>query len=144
MNIKHIKCQRESAGQWTAGSKGSGRKPVSSSGALDRRTQEDCHMLSTWPPVGVWLRDGPQLGGWWTWGSPRYQVLSLGHLMLDTTEELRTEWGPWGQLGQSRGQREERAGERGRWMIPTRVRVLGPVRSRSVGRPSSGRLDAAH
>jgi hypothetical protein len=34
------------------------------------------------------------LCGWWTRGSPRYQVLSLGHLTLDTAEELRTKWGP--------------------------------------------------
>jgi hypothetical protein len=30
-------------------------------------------------------------GGWWTRGSPRYQVLSLRHPMLDILEELRTE-----------------------------------------------------
>ena len=31
--------------------------------------------------VGVWLCKAtePQLGGWWTRGNPRYQVLSLGH-----------------------------------------------------------------
>jgi hypothetical protein len=50
------------------------------------------HTLSTWP----WVVSGcvkpltPQ-GGWWIRGSPRYQVLSLGHLMLDKAEELRTE-----------------------------------------------------
>jgi hypothetical protein len=30
-------------------------------------------------------------GGWWTRGSPRYQVLSLQHATLNTAEELRTE-----------------------------------------------------
>jgi hypothetical protein len=67
---------------------------------------QNCRMLSTWPQVCVWLCEAtkPQLGGWWTRGSPRYQVLSLGHLMLDTAEEeLRTEWGPQGQLFQTRG-----------------------------------------
>ena len=34
-------------------------------------------------------------GGWWTRGSPRYQVLSLQHLTLDSTEERRTAQGPW-------------------------------------------------
>ena len=29
---------------------------------------------------------GPQLGVWCTRGSPRYQVLSLGHLMLEMAE----------------------------------------------------------
>jgi hypothetical protein len=47
--------------------KGNGRKPVScqSSGALGRQTQEDCHMLSTWPWVGVWLcgATDPSLAG---------------------------------------------------------------------------------
>ena len=32
-------------------------------------------------------------GGWWTRGSPRYQVLSLQHPTLDTAEELRTDGG---------------------------------------------------
>jgi hypothetical protein len=47
-------------------------------------------------PAGVWLREATKLllGGWWTRGSPRYQVLSLGHLMLDTSEERRREWVP--------------------------------------------------
>ena len=68
-------------------------------------------------PAGVWLREATKLllGGWWTRGSPRYQVLSLGHLMLDTSEELRTEWGPQGQLSQQLGQREERQGGGARW-----------------------------
>ena len=31
-------------------------------------------------------------------------------MLLDTTEELRTKWEPWGWLSQPWGQREERAG----------------------------------
>ena len=33
-------------------------------------------------------------GGRWTRDSPRYQVPSLWHLMMDMAEELRKEWGP--------------------------------------------------
>jgi hypothetical protein len=53
-------------------------------------------MLSTQPWMGVWLWEivESQLSGDWTRGSPRYQVLSLGHPRLDTMEELRTEWAP--------------------------------------------------
>jgi hypothetical protein len=40
--------------------------------------------------------------------------------------------------------REERAGERGSWVVPTWARVLGPVCGWSVGRPSGGKLDATH
>ena len=58
--------------------------------------QEDCRTLSMWSRVGAWLWEatGHQLGGWWTRGSLRYQVLSLGHSTLDTSEELRTNGGP--------------------------------------------------
>jgi hypothetical protein len=34
-------------------------------------------------------------------------------------------------------------GEKGCWLVPTQVTVLGPICGWSVGRPSSGRLDAA-
>lgn len=48
------------------------------------------------------------LGGWWTRGSPRYQVPIFWHLMQDTLEELRTEWGPGAnalgaKVGEGRG-----------------------------------------
>ena len=103
-------------------------------------------MLPMLPPVGAWPCEGtkPQLGGWWTRGSPRYQVLTLGHLMLDTLEELRTEWGLQGQLHQPLGRREERAEEEGCWMVSTWVRVFGLVHSWNIGRPSGRRLDMAH
>ena len=47
--------KRFTVGQWAWGNKGSGRKPKShqSSGTLGRWMQEDCHILSTWPRVGV-------------------------------------------------------------------------------------------
>ena len=90
-----------------------GREPAScqNSDALGGQMREDCPMLSTRPLVGVWLWKAmdPQLGRGWTSGSPRYQVLSLQHPTLDTTEELRTNEGP-GQLSQLWGPREERAG----------------------------------
>jgi hypothetical protein len=55
---------------------------------------------STRPRVGVWLlKPLTPLSGWWTSGSPRYQLLSLGHPMLETAKELRTEWGPGATLG---------------------------------------------
>ena len=49
-----------------------------------------------WTLVGVWLWEATesQLSREWTSDSPRYQVLSMGHLTLDTAEELRTEWAP--------------------------------------------------
>jgi hypothetical protein len=76
-----------------------------SSSALGGWTWKECCTLSTWSQVCVWLCEAtkPQLSGWWKRGSPRYQGLSLGHLKLDTSdisEELRTEWGLWGQFSQ--------------------------------------------
>ena len=65
----------------------------------------------------------PQLSRWWTRGSPRHQVLSLGHLTLDTAEELKT--GPMWWFGQP--QDERAGGERGSWVVPMQARVLGPV-----------------
>ena len=81
------------------------------SGALGRQTLEDCRMLSTWPQVGVWLWEATesQLGEEWTRGSLRYQVPSLRHPTLDTVEELRTEWGPWGGT-EPWSQRDKRTG----------------------------------
>jgi hypothetical protein len=60
-------------------------------------------------PQDAVLSHWPQLGGWWTRGSPRHQVPSLWHPTLDTAAELRTEWGvPWG-CTEPQGQREKRA-----------------------------------
>lgn len=78
-------------------------------------------MLSMHSWVGVWLWEATksQLSGVmvvvvvWTRGSPRYQVLSLGYPMLDSAEELRTEWGLLGWLrrfGEPQSRRDERAG----------------------------------
>jgi hypothetical protein len=67
---------------WVWGKERRGREPVSSQsfGALGGWMREDCRML---------------FGGGWTRGSPRYQVLSLGHPTLDNPEELRTNGDPW-------------------------------------------------
>ena len=58
-------------------------------------------------------REQPKVSG--PHGGQRCQVLSLGYprTLLDTSEELRIKWGPWGQLGHPWGQKEERAGEGG-------------------------------
>jgi hypothetical protein len=96
--------------------------------------------------AGTWLCEAtkPLLRGWWTRGNPRYQVLSLRHLTLDTTEELRTKWGPWGRLAQPCDRREERAGEEGHWVVSTWVRVFGLVLGWSIGRPSEGEWGVRH
>ena len=49
--------------------------------------------------------------GWWTKGSPRYQVLSLWHPTLDMVEELRTNRGPGAALGPG-GERKRGQGKR--------------------------------
>jgi hypothetical protein len=102
-------------------------------------------MLSTRPRVGVWLCEAtdPSSAGGGQRGSPRYPVLSLGHLTLDTTEELRREWGPGGRLIQPQAEGRRGQGDGGCWMVLTLVRVLGLVSGLGAGRPSSWRLDAA-
>ena len=59
---------------------------------------------------------------------------------LDTTEELRTKWGPGGSSVSSGAEGRRGQGERGHWVVPTQS---GLVRDWSAGRPSSGRLDKA-
>jgi hypothetical protein len=88
---------------WSSGCRGnkrSGVKPTTlhSSGSLVGWTRKDSCMLSKWTQVGVWLWEAmeSQIRRWWTRGSPRYHILTLGRLKLDTVEELRTEWGPRG------------------------------------------------
>jgi hypothetical protein len=48
------------------------------------------------------------------WASRRPEITSsqsqASQMLLDTVEELKTNWRPWGQLGHPWGQREERAG----------------------------------
>ena len=103
-------------------------------------------MLSMRPQVGVWLWEATesQLSREWTSDSPRYQVLSLGHPMLDTTEELRTNRGSPGGAGQSApGLKGGEGRGRGCLMVPTRVRVLGLICDWSIRRPG-GRSDMAH
>lgn len=106
---------------------------------------EGCRTLFLRPRVGnltVWSY-WPQLGGWWTRVSPRHQVSRFRHPTLDTSEELRTERGPWSST-KPRGRREERArGERagdGSHAGESPWSVCGW----SAGRLSSGRLEAAH
>jgi hypothetical protein len=75
-------------------------------------------------------------------GSPRYQVLSLEHLMLDTLEELRTKLGPQGgSVSPGIKGRKGQGGGGGHWVVPTRARVLGSICGWSAGRLSSGWLD---
>jgi hypothetical protein len=125
---------------------GSGKEPASCqrSGALGRRTWEECRMLSMRPRVGVWLWEANDpTRRWWTRGSPRHQVPSLQHPTLDTTEELRIEWGlrgstePWGQ-------REERAGGEGRgrggagWFPGRRESLVRSMAGAQDGLPAGG------
>jgi hypothetical protein len=64
--------------------------------------------------------------------------------MLDTSEELRTEWGRGGGAGQlAPGQKGGEGRGRGHWVVPMRARVLGPVCGWTAGRPSGRRLDSA-
>jgi hypothetical protein len=114
-------------GQRAWGNKGGGREPTSrqSSGALDRQTQ-----------VGVWLWEstepqfsgggqGAVLGLWASWRPKITGSQSLTSQMPPyVAKELRTKWGPWGQLSHPQGQKEKRAGKWGCfWVVPTQVRV---------------------
>ena len=94
------------------GKEGSGRELASgqSSIALGRQEREDCRMLSTWPLLAVWPCEGRDPTRWVVdKGSSRHQVPSLQHPTRDTTEELKTEWGPRGGT-RLRGQKEEKSG----------------------------------
>ena len=94
------------------GKEGSGRELASgqSSIALGRQEREDCRTLSTWPRVAVWPWEGTDPTRWVVdKGSSRHQVPSLQHPTRDTTEELKTEWGPRGGT-RLRGQKEEKSG----------------------------------
>ena len=70
------------------GIKGVGENPCPTrvlvlwAGRQERTAAYTFHM-----PQDAVLSHWPQLGGWWTRGSPRYQVLSLGH--------PRHHWTPW-------------------------------------------------
>jgi hypothetical protein len=50
---------------------------------------------------------------------------------------------PWGSLVIPGAEGKRGQGDRGLWVVPTRVRVLGPVRGCSTGRPSLRRLNIA-
>jgi hypothetical protein len=104
-------------------------------------------MLSTWPWLGVsdYVKLLTAHGGWWTRASPSHQFPRLWHPTLDMVEELRTEWRPQGGSVSSGAKgRRGGQGEKGRWMVPMKARVLGQVCSGwSTGWPSGGRLDEA-
>ena len=100
-------------------------------------------MLSTWPRwASGYVKPLTPHGGWWTRGSPRYQVLSLQHPTLHTTEKLKQNSGPRAALG-PRGERKIGQRERGHWVVPTQARVLSQVSGCSAGRPPGRRLDGA-
>lgn len=82
------------------------------------------------------------VGGLWTSQRPEItgSQFRASQTPLDTTEDLRTKWGPQGRLGQSQSRREERAGGKGSWVVPMQARVLGPVCGWRAGRPSCRRL----
>jgi hypothetical protein len=66
-----------------------------SSGVLGGQAQENCARFPRGPRwASGCVKPLTPHGRWWTRGSPRYQVLSFWHLMLDMAEELRTNWGP--------------------------------------------------
>jgi hypothetical protein len=50
-------------------------------------------------------------------GSPKSQVFSLRHLVLDTLEEQRTHGGPWGSSVSPRPKRGKGRGRNGHWMV---------------------------
>jgi hypothetical protein len=82
-----------------------------SSSALGGKLRKDCHTLSTWPLVGVWLweatdRSSARSGQGAVLGTrfPASGILCW----IPTAEELRTNGSP-GQLSQLWCQREEKA-----------------------------------
>jgi hypothetical protein len=81
------------------------------------------------------------------WASRRPEITSSQSRASHAGYRGRAEnkLGPRGWLCQSlRAKGRKGQGENGHWVVPTQVRVLGPVRGWSTGRPSSGRLDTAH
>ena len=72
-----------------------------------------------WAPRESWL---------WNLGARknRFSVSHSPDAMLDVSKELRTKWGPQGQLGQPQAKRRRGRGERC-WVVPTKARVLGLV-----------------
>jgi hypothetical protein len=81
----------------------------------------------------------PSSAGGWKGTVLGMSVSVLGISVLYTAEELRTEWGTRGPLGQPQGWREERAGvEGGTGWFPH-----GLVRGWNAEKPSGERLDAA-
>jgi hypothetical protein len=134
------------------GERGSGRKPVShqSSGALGGQRREDCHMLSMWPwkvsgcgkpldpsLVGMGGGQGAALG---LWASRRPKITGSQSWASHTGYRRRAEnkWGPQGSLVSPRSEGRKGQWEREHWVVPMRVRVLGPVCGWSPGRLSSG------
>ena len=93
-------------------------------------------------PVGVCLweaTDPARRDGQGAILGSRLSVLGIP----DTMEELRTNGGPRGTLVSPGAEGRRGHGERGHWVVPTRVKVVGPVCGWSAGRPSGGRLDVA-
>ena len=110
-------------GQQSWGHKGDGREPeFQYSGQADT---EDPGTLSTWPQVGIWLcaatepqpSAGEQGAVWGLWASRRPEIIGsqsqTSQMLLDTTEELRANWGTQEGLSQPLGRREERARREG-------------------------------
>ena len=89
-----------------------------------------------WPLVGVFLWEATDLahgGGQGDvldfWASQRLEITGsqsrASQALLDIAEELRRKWGPWRWLSHAQAEGRRGQGERGCWVVPTQVRVLG-------------------
>ena len=94
---------------------------------------------ATDPSPQGWIRGSLRSVGLTEARDNRFSV-SAFQMPLGTTEELKTKWGPQGQLGHPQGQREEREG---REEVPRGSQMRSPVCGWSAGRPSSRKLDMA-
>ena len=130
------------------GEEGSRRVPAShqSSSVLGRRTHGRTSHASHMAPGGggIWLCQATD---------PTRQVVDKGQPQVPGSQP------PVSHAGYGRGSENrigapgaalcpgdkgrEVRGRGGRWVVPTKARVLSPVHSCIVGRPSVGRLDAA-
>jgi hypothetical protein len=110
-------------------------------------------MLSTWPQVGVWLREATESqltggggGGQGAVLSNRFSVSGISDTPGYQERPENKTGAPEGRCGWAPSAPEPKGGEStggrgGCWVVPTRLRVLGPVCGWSTGRHSSGRLD---
>ena len=98
---------------------------------------EDCFILYKWSWVGTWLykaTDSTSGGGGQGAVLGTRLPASESNIPLNTTEELRTEWGPWGSSTSPGDKGRTGQEERGCCLVPMQVRVFGMVHGWSKGR----------